>query len=705
MKFFTAPNLAATELTEGEPWEFHPDESDLSAFRRMPKVLRRQKLLLPTTGWNVYTPVRAIDARGIVSKDNPPVSVRGFVADYDAVQGLDAVVGLVNQIPEPLQPTYLETTLGGKCRLVWLFPVDLPVVDSPYLERLWRELAKRGKWETALAGFDPASFKPSERWTNGGVWYELTGRPIAEDVLIGSAVEAGKALSAARQEIPLQTIADEVTKRWPGRWQGDFVLDSVGVRFWDPEADAPAGCQVKPDGMLCFTGRQPFVKWRELLGPSWVDEHSAIHMGEAVAGIYFDGKHYWEQAAGRWHPYQRQDILLHIAGRGMSATKAKGQVISDAEAALLHVQRNQRVDGAAPLINYPAGLVELWGRRFLNTVRPTTVRRSGDQQATAAKFPWVWDFLSGRFADPLALHTLLAWLKRGHISITEHAALMGQIAFICGPRDSGKTLATLRIFTPVLGGYHRNPYDYFVGTSSFTDDLFEAPVWAINDEDAPANEAQRQKFIARLKAAAVNPEHTYHPKFCARITVPWQGRMIVTLNDDPTSVGILPEVNSNTADKILFFRASPYDKRFPPNAVLERIIADELPHFVEFLHQWEEPEEVLENSRMGVRSYFDPVVLSMARHQHAAHNLQELLAKWISTAVYWTEGADTWEGTATDLLSDIASCDPLARLADEWKVSTIAKRLVDLAKIPGSGVEHIDGSNRIFRITRSASTP
>lgn len=697
MNFFSGPNLASPDVTEFAPWDF-TDHEGRARLTAVPKQLRRRALLTSSTRWSVYSPVRGLNRNAAISADNPPVAVRGFVGDYDAIQPVESVVALLNQLPPAFLPTYLETTLGSKCRLVWVFADEIPVCDASFLERLWRELAKRGRWDSALAGFDPASFKPAQRWTNGAVWYNLGTSPLAQDIVAGCAVEAGKCLSAARQEIPMDTVAAEVAKRFPGRWQGDFKLDALGVRFWDPNADSPSGCQVKPDGMLCFTGPTPFVKWREIFGPEWCDHTSAIAMSDAVDGIWFDGKAYWEQSSGVWVPYQRQDILLHIASRGLSTTKAKGQTISDAESALLHIHRLQRVDGAAPLINEPPGLVTLRGRRMLNVARVNPVLRSGKSDVNAGDFPWIWAFIQGLLPDQEALDTFLAWLRRGHLSISQHQRLMGQALFLCGPRNSGKTLLSLRICVPVLGGTHSNPYEYLVGNTAFTDDLFSVCTWAINDEDAP-NDGQRTKFLAKLKASVVNPEHTYHPKFLAKTQVSWQGRIIVTLNEDPASVAILPEVNSNTADKMMFFKCCPPGVSFPPNAVLEAMIEAELPHFVEFLLQWEPPDDVVEESRVGVKSYFDPEVLSTARHQHVSHNVVELLDKWCRTGIYWSqEGTKEWVGSATDLLADLSICDSLANIVREWKVAPFAKRLTELTRLPGSGVEFADEQTRTFRV-------
>ena len=39
-------------------------------------------------------------------------------------------------------------------------------------------------------------------------------------------------------EIPMDLVAAEVARQFPGRWTGDFKAGARGVRFWSPEGDA-----------------------------------------------------------------------------------------------------------------------------------------------------------------------------------------------------------------------------------------------------------------------------------------------------------------------------------------------------------------------------------------------------------------------------------------------------------------------------------
>ena len=705
--FFLAPNLAVRQLVEGAPWDFSASAAHLDALRKAPKTERRKHLLKSSTHWQIYSAVRAMDAGSIVSAENQAYGVRGFVADYDLKQPIDAIVGLVNQIPEAFQPQFLEITLGGKARLVWVFEREILVNDSPFCERLWKEFARRSGAENALAGFDAASFKPSERWTNGGEWYTLAKTPIAADLVVGCAIEAGKALTRdARGDIALDVVAVEVQKRFPNRWQGPFELDACGVRFWDAEADAPAGAQVKPDGMLCFTGKVPFMRWSDIFGRAWVDEQVLVKLGSAADGIYFDGRNYWTEGPDRWWTLNRQDVQLRLRAKGLTDKVPKGATVSPAEQVLVHLQTHNRVDGAAPLINYRPGITNVRSQRVLNisSIRGFAPK---DGSATPADFPFIHNFLTGHFVhrpeheDPLPF--FLHWLRRSYQSVLDFRPLTGQAIFDCGPRGNGKTLLLCKIVAPLLGHRYANPYDYLVGDTAFTDDLFECFLWLINDEESPRSEVARQKFLSRLKASVVNPVHTYHPKFCARVPVEWVGRLAVSLNDDPHSVGMLPEVNSNTEDKMMFFASAPYAGVWGANAEIESAIAEELPAFARWVLDYNESPEILERTRMGMRSYYDPQVLSLARQQANSHDVRELLTMWIRIAPIWQEPDRTyWEGSATELLAAMSVCDSLSSIVRDYRVNQLAKSLTAIARIDHSGVEYVEGSDRTYRISKAS---
>lgn len=703
--FFGAKNLVDSKFVETEPWAWMPPDEALQRVRSMPKVNRRALMSQTSTVWQVYTPVRT-SLGSYVTNDSPPVAIRGWVADYDVQVPKDAVEKMLEQIPVGYRPQWVEQTLGMKWRLVWIFEREVLVAGSPHCHQFFEIFARNCNAKTALPGFDPASLKPAERWTNGGEWFP-TGAPlIPADLTHGICIEAARKASVldSGKSVPLEEVYTEINRRWPGRWQGDFKVDALGVRFWDDHADNQTGAQVKPDGMLCFTGDVPFMRWEDILGVQWMRDQAAKHIGKLAEGIFFDGRDYWANWDDAWWSMTRGDVVLKLKTNGVSDRVVKGETASDCDHVLAHIQTANRVHGAGPLVNYRPGVVRSGDKRILNTTRLRPVVPAD----LPGDWAWIRSFLEGHFAgheghDPL--NHFLAWLQRAYISLRDYRPLMGQALFLCGPKHNGKTLLMERIVKPLLGNISANPYDWLCGHTRFNDELFQAFLWSINDEEAP-DERERKKFLARLKASVVNPTHTYEPKFCSRVNVEHTGRLVVTLNDDPQAVGLLPEASSNTADKMCFFRSQPFAGVWGTNREIEETIAAELPAFARWLLDWTAPETVLEKTRMGVKSYYDPDILALSRQQMYSFNLRELLVVWVRASELFSdtgEGTPTesWEGTPTALLSELATCAALTSVTREWTVAGVARSLTTLARDPDSGIEFVAGSSRLFRIKKS----
>lgn len=677
--------------------------------KKLEKLKRRTLLLRPTTEWNVYSAVSGYAPNQRVSRENPAGRLLGLVADYDMVTEIPVVMKYIGQIPAHLQPNFIEISLSNKIRLVWQFERYILTPSSEFCQILIETFFETIGIPTLLAGFDAASSKPTEMWTNGGEWYDVRPEPLTAAFCFGVLCTVSKKASLfGRSDIPIETIGAEVVKRWPGRWQGEFKIDALGVRFWDETADNPTGCQVKPDGILCFTGKEPFVKWEQIFTRVWCEEQRVLNLGKAAGEIYFDGKQYWEKSGKRWEASARNDILLRLKGRGLSDKCPKGVTQSDAERVLDHIQQSNRVQGAAPCINYPPGLVDLQGRRVLNTADLNPVQPVAGTGVPETDFPWLWAFLNGLFPRPelKPLDHLLAWLKRSYQNIVQYRRFMGQAVFLCGPKNNGKTLLSLRVIAPLMGNRVANPINFMVGETTFNSELFSAALLAVNDEDSPSNEHARKRMLAKLKGLVVNPSHSYHAKFEKPVTIDWTGRIFITLNDDPGSVGMLMEVESNTRDKQMFFATQAYAGKFPAQDTLEALIDKELPLFAHWLlNVYTCPPEVLSDDRMGVVSFFDPHIARLADQQTFAANLDELLDLWINTDACWSDGQAGWNGTPTAMLACLQTCSETQGIARDWSQYKIMKSLTALAKQENSRVSFVNETGREFFIKRSADQP
>jgi hypothetical protein len=168
---------------------------------------------------------------------------------------------------------------------------------------------------------------------------------------------------------------------------------------------------------------------------------------------------------------------------------------------------------------------------------------------------------------------------------------------------------------------------------------------------------------------------------------------------------MLPEVTDGTRDKLMFFATQGYAHIWPSRAETEARIAKELPYFTRYLEDWEPPAEVLDNSRMGVKSYFDPGILELSQQQAFSYNLKELIAKWAREAPEW-EGKESMRQTATDLMASCSTFTPLIPLMKDWTVPKIANSLMALSRLMGSGVTYIESrGERLFEFNKKLLNP
>lgn len=690
-------------MSENYPWEFKPTPEALQTMTEMSKNSRREYLSKPGR-WLIYSAVGGMAEAARISKENPPAVVRGLVIDYDASTPDGVVDDLIEQKIKQVEffPNWIERSLSGNLRLVWVFERELLVPDENFATKFLEAFAEKVRGVGLLAGYDKQSLEPAQVWTNGVSWRQFSKTPVPWEIVFGVACDVSSRIDRGSVEIPYAVLQEELEKRWPGRWQGPFDLDCTGVRFWDKNADNPQGCRVKPDGMQCFTGHTGFMSWAQIFGPPWVNSQKALNLGMAAGETYWDEKTFFQRNGPEWVRLSTEDLQRDLRVKEISNKPRKGQISSDIDRVIRHIQRNNKIEGAAPVVNRKPGVIVLDGRRILNTSTIKAMAPSDRTGIEPGEIPIVWDILSGMYGEastgPLA--HWLAWMKRFYVGVLEYRPLMGQAIFICGPKNCGKTLLSWRVIKPLVGDRAANPYEYFTGQTTFNAELFESPLLSINDEEGFGNMQTRFKFQARLKSFTVNPAHMYHRKFSTPFSVEWSGRLVVTLNDDPESVGVLPEVNSNTRDKLMFFQAQDRPQGWEDSMTLEPKIAAELPLFARFLLEYKVPPAIHVGGRMGVQSYFEPKIERMSAQQNVHYTMLETLNCWIDLDPYWAPEVAEWVGDPTRFYAELTKLETMQQVARDLNPQRCATQLDTLARIKDSGVTRILDANRAFRIDK-----
>lgn len=676
--FYSLPNTRSSTVTAvPEPWalktETPPDYDTMSKEEITAWCARYETRHAIISAYEGVAP----EVRVSKNKDNPPYRMHGLIVDYDAPLPDDPVTHITDKRQSEFLPTHLVVTSSHNARLVWQFEQPLLFTNDAHWREFLKLLTRNLKLNRWLGGLDTGALG------NYATYYEL-GRewlPVAPDARIPLAISTLWFYQAAeRQEfeteksinyqIPMEDLAAEVNERWPGRWRGPFMEGARGVRFWDANADNETAAVVTKDGMLCYTGPQAFVPWRQILGTHFVEQYEAEAISDIMQFTVYDGQNFYRKIdeGGVWEMFSKPDFTQELRVMGKDATKRKGQTASEIDVIENRVKRYNRVKAAMPFLFFPPGIIRYGRDRFLNlsTVRPCTPvpkeRFSHIKFSDGPElFPLIHSVLTNMFSSTdeeeheegrKQLTHLLAWLKYAYENAYEFTPRPGHTLVIAGAPGKGKTFLSWRIIAGLLGG-RADAASHLVDGDTWTERLLEEPVMTIDDSSALADEKSRRAFTNKVKRYTANAEMLFNQKYVKTGSVPWYGRIVITCNLDAESLMILPDMDTSTADKICLFKTS--DAKIPFTSWQEnnKKAAQQLPYFARFLLDWEYPEHVIASERrFGVTPYHHPALFDTARG-YGIGLLMELVSGFLNDFFTHYPEKEYWEGSATQLCADL----------------------------------------------------
>jgi len=677
------PNLSSSRTKECLPWE-------------------TSTVAPPKPNWNnpavehcFYSGLEGLlPSVRIDSKNNHAMFIHWLVADYDGQIDQHARATVLEHCGD-FKPQYICRTFSGGARLLWKLETPFLLHNNDLTVKLLKHVQKKLKLAKILVGIDSDAFEdPCKYYEAGTDWVHLSDDLIPAEFMMQWAIEATHHYSWNKlgAVIPMDKVAAEVEKQFPGRWQNEFAVGVRGVRFWDSSADNETAAVIRESGMQCFTGSKAFVSWSFILGLPFVNQFVADRIGSCVAAIFFDGREYWTQHANKhWHAYNKSDIILHLkVAYGLRSAPARGETFSEVDQALHRIQKEQAISCAAPLIHRPKGIVMVNGLRVLNTstaevfqpseslnVDAVSSPRSSDSRLltpdSCPDFPWLSSYFQTLFDPSEQLDYFLAWLRRWYISARDGRMLPGQASFFAGIPNTGKTLLSTVILSRIFGG-HIDASNFLSGEDNFNSHLFNSAVWAVDDVVPLTDTKTHLRFSALIKKMAANRTFSVREKFKIDKVIEWNGRVVVTCNTDPESIRILPDVDLSNRDKINLFRIADRDSfSFPRN--VEEIILAELPFFLRWLLDWTPPDNVLGDSRYGVQTYCEASLFDSARHSSSAYSFLEVLLKFFEG-----QGETMWEGSATELLTAMFNGDDgLAVIVSKYTTRQVGRELSKLA--------------------------
>lgn len=688
MMLLSIENLSSREVAEAAPWEFNQTEPPFPD-----KQTREKWRVSSSTKHCFFSGVEGLNARLRVSSENPAYRIRALVVDYDVPVTDERFSDILTHLTPEVSPYAIGRTSSGGVRAVWLLEEPCFAYSKEVFSRLILGLARAVGAPSLFAGLDEPALKNSAQYYEAGRAWQVLGQSgekwgmIRREVVL---LALDKALKKARKlgdgvVLPLDVIAAEVESRWPGRWQGEFIDGARGARFWDPAGDALSAI-VRRDGMVCFTGDKPFLSWGEIFGHSFVSTTLANRIGGTVLDTYFDGKTYWRRLDGEmWRGLTRMDMALHLKGDGLSANTQKGDTSSEVEKALTSIQTTGWIAGAAPFVYLPKGVCKIMNEQYLNisnteVLSPVTVT---EKVAWGQGFPWLSDFLEGLFdeeSDPY----FMSWLARFYSGAYHRKPSSGQIVFLAGDADQGKTLLSNNILSRLMGG-HMDASHFLLGETTFNSQLFEKGLWTLDDA-LPASDPRRKKlYSAMLKKMAANKIFEYHPKFKNPVMVPWCGRVLVTCNRDAESVQILPDLDITIMDKVSVFSICTLDRDFIDGGrTLSDTIERELPWFASWLLQYEPPQEVIGSFRYGIKSFHEKELKENADNSSMDNTVEELIESFLAGWSQINGDVDIWHGRATDLHMAMANDETVKNSfsrIDVVRLGRILTKMVAKSKI------------------------
>jgi hypothetical protein len=572
-----------------------------------------------------------------VSNDNPAHKIHGVVADYDSPLDwksfrnklANACVGI------PL-PTWASRTQSGYLRLVWEFDSSIPIDPSMY-DSFMDYVNKSLKMDKLFAGFDKTSLKPNQYFELGEDWIK-TGDATPTDVVHAclSKAVSSKPPESSDTSVPIDVVAPEVESRFPNRWFGEFEVGARGPLFWIDDGIDRDGCQVVEDGVVCYSDRAG-------------KDYETKKLSTLLDEYWFNGKTFFKLLYGNAVSIPKEQLLLELRQAGFSVRVRRGRAISEVEEAVLTVSNNNRIDEIAPVVFSSDRIVSYNASRILNCSNLVPVEPDSD--GDPSKWPFLHQWLNQLFVNSSknsALDYFYSWLQRFYTAVLDRVPLQGQALLLVGPTGRGKSLLSNKIISGLVGGFS-DASDYLSGQTKFNKDLGRVASWVIDDTTSAASFQDQRRATELLKRAVANPRVEYMAKYADAMSIPWTGRVILSLNMDANSLSVIPSLDTSNRDKLMALLISNKSTNsFPANSQLEATIEQELPHFGKFLLDWKVPKEVEDVGRFGVQSYIDPTIADAAYDNSSRSSIAELVEFFAKRCREIHPDMDRWSGTLTE---------------------------------------------------------
>ena len=306
--------------------------------------------------------------------------------------------------------------------------------------------------------------------------------------------------------------------------------------------------------------------------------------------------YYREDNRGGYIRVKKECVKTYLKSLGYSPIKDDKELISDLDAMLLRIQTEHPLDFVGSLAGHPAGFRTTSKLNLLVTQSPASVTPAPGQ------WPLIKQVGENLFG-PIQWLYVLSWLKLSLVMMLTGLWQAGQAFVMCGAKGAGKNLFT-QFIKMLLGGRAADPYQYMTGVTSFNHDIFGAELLIIEDKAESINIQARRAFGAAIKNITVNENQRYHRQYGDPILLNPIWRIVISLNDDPERLLVLPPIDPDIDDKMMVFKVFKHPMPMPTKTgaqqkAFETAWMAEIPAFAHFLQEWEIPAQ-LQCDRFGV---------------------------------------------------------------------------------------------------------
>lgn len=601
-----------------------------------------------------------------VTDNNQPFKMVGFIADFDTDFRADPIETIVANSESDLLPMYLTRTFSGGIRLWYIFEQPILFTEAKIGLKFLEVVIKKLKVRAFFPGFDEKAAKTySQYYEIGNNWTAVPASyqiPLAylESWMV-DAVKLAKVKSKGKVNLPFEKIRAALEDKYPGAWPGGwdkFEVGARGTRFWD--GGNANSCIVREDGITCFTGDVGFKSWTDLLGREWVDRNTDQVIGEAIQNIWFDSSanKYWRNGTNiGWQSLQKEDLKLHLRLHNIPEERDGDSAVSTMDRVVHQIQVAHSVCGVFPFHFNPDEIVQVNNQPMLNVSKAKLAQPDASRTGSWGDgFPSISKFFEGFYDlknNPEQFAHGLAELMYFYTTAYNGNAQRGRILIHAGPAGVGKTY-NMNLYEWIFSGLE-DAADYLLGRDAFNGSLVTAPVWAVDDAVVGNDNKVTAIFSQMIKRIAACDKIPVRGMYRESLRLPWLGRVLVNMNDDPESIRLLPSTEWSLMDKVDLYSVSrPFNGTFPSN----EMIKSEIPAFCTFLLEgkaWLEEfvPDLFTDPRWGVKKYHHPKLLRVAQSAQVATSVEEMLNLWRKV---WFEAREDeyWEGNPTELMDAIA---------------------------------------------------